>query len=171
MINYSKQGYTIKQLELSDGMDIYAMLKRIGREENHFQNPVHDMTYEQYEDWLREQDDWANERNLPTGYAGQTSLWMYVDGSPVAFGKIRHTLNDNSRTVGGNIGYAVDPLQRGKGYATIMLAELISIAKQMEIEEILLTVEKYNYASKRVIEKNGGFVFQENDLRWYFHII
>ena len=170
MINYSKEGYSIKQLTVDDGEDVYNMLKRIGREENHFQNPVHDMTFEQYKEWLKEQDDWANERNLPTGYAGQTSFWMYVDGKPVAFGKIRHILNENSRTVGGNLGYAVDPLHRGKGYATIILGELISIANQMGIEEKLLSVEKFNYASKKVIEKNGGYVIKENELRWYFHV-
>lgn len=170
MISYSKEGYSIRQLAISDGEDVFQMLKRIGREENHFQNPVHDMTYEQYSAWLKEQDDWANERSLPEGYSGQTSFWMYVNGEPVAFGKIRHTLNENSRSVGGNIGYAVDPIHRGNGYATIFLKELISIASQMGIREKLLTVEKFNFASKRVIEKNGGFVFKENEFRWYFHI-
>lgn len=170
MISYSKNAYSIKQLTPSDGEDVFNMLKRIGLEENHFQNPVHDMTYEQYLEWLIEQDNWANERSLPQGFSGQTSFWMYVQGGPVAFGKIRHTLNDNSRKIGGNIGYAVDPIHRGKGYATIFLSELISIADQMGIEEKLLTVEKYNYASKKVIEKNGGYVFKENEFRWFFHV-
>ncbi len=170
MIKYSKESFEIRQLSLSDDIDIYNMLKRIGRSENHFQNPVHDMTYNEYKEWLKEQDEWSREENLPRGYSGQTSFWMYVDGCPVAYGKIRHWLNDNSRIVGGNIGYAVDPLYRGKGYATIILGELIKIANQMNISEKLLTVEKYNYASKAVIEKNGGYIFKENSLRWYFHI-
>lgn len=170
MINYHIDEYCIQQLSKTDGIDIYNMLKRIGREENHFQNPVHDMNYEQYVEWLKEQDDWAHGRNLPKGYSGQTSFWMYVNTTPVAFGKIRHTLNEKSRNIGGNIGYAVDPFHRGKGYATIFLRELIAIADQMGISEKLLTVEKFNYASKRVIEKNGGFVFKENDFRWYFYI-
>ena len=170
MIKYRKKNYVIRQLSTKDGVDIFNMLKRIGREENHFQNPVHDMSYEQFKAWLIEQDNWSKEINLPKGYAGQTSFWMYVDNEPVAFGKIRHELNENSRKVGGNIGYAVDPLHRGKGYATIILGELIQIASKMGIEEKLLSVEKYNYASKKVIEKNGGYVFKENDLRWFFHI-
>ena len=170
MIKYSKENYIIRQLSTKDGVDIFNMLKRIGREENHFQNPVHDMSYDQYKAWLIEQDNWSKELNLPPGYAGQTSFWMYVDNEPVAFGKIRHTLNENSRIVGGNIGYAVDPIHRGKGYATIILRELIQIASKMGIVEKLLSVEKYNYASKKVIEKNGGYVFKENDLRWFFHI-
>lgn len=170
MIKYNRQNYSIRQLSVTDGRDVFEMLKRIGRDENHFQNPVHDMDYGQYKEWLIEQDNWSKEVNLPEGYSGQTSFWMYVDENPVAFGKIRHMLNENSRIVGGNVGYAVDPLHRGKGYATILLSELFCIAEQMKIEEILLTVEKYNYASKRIIEKNGGYVFKENDLRWFFHV-
>ena len=170
MICYSKNGFEIRQLSIEDGQDIYKMLKRIGPSENHFQNPVHHMSYNQYKEWLIEQDNWSKEIGLPKGYAGQTSFWMYVEGRPVAFGKIRHSLNENSRKVGGNIGYAVDPLERGKGYATLFLSELIHLANMMGIEEILLSVEKYNYASKRVIEKNGGYVFNENELRWFFHL-
>ena len=165
-----QKDYIIRQLSVNDGYDVYEMLKRIGREENHFQNPVHDMNYEEYKEWLIEQDDWSKEENLPEGYSGQTSFWMYVNDKPVAFGKIRHTLNENSRIVGGNIGYAVDPLHRGKGYATIILSELLKIANNMGIKEKLLTVEKFNYASKKVIEKNGGYVFKENEFRWFFHI-
>lgn len=170
MITIEKEKYSIRQLSIEDGVDIFNMLKRIGRDENHFQNPVHNMDYEQYKDWLIEQDNWSKEINLPDGYSGQTSFWMYIGNIPVAFGKIRHTLNEKSRAVGGNIGYAVDPQQRGKGYATIILSELLKIAEEMGVEEKLLTVEKYNYASKKVIEKNGGYVFKENDFRWYFHI-
>ena len=88
MISYSKNGYSIRQLSIADGRDVFDMLKRIGRDENHFQNPVHDMDYNQYKKWLIEQDDWSHERNLPEGYVGQTSFWMYVDNQPVAFGKI-----------------------------------------------------------------------------------
>lgn len=166
-----QKDYIIRQLSVNDGYDVYEMLKRIGREENHFQNPVHDMNYEEYKEWLIEQDNWSKEENLPEGYSGQTSFWMYVNDKPVAFGKIRHTLNENSRIVGGNIGYAVDPLHRGKGYATIILSELLKIANNMGIKEKLLTVEKFNYASKKVIEKNGGYIFKENEFRWYFYVV
>ena len=164
-------GYSIVQLSIEDGLDVYGMLQRIGKEENHFQNPAHGMTYEQYKEWLIEQDNWSKGENLPQGYSAQTCYWMILpDGTPVAYGKIRHTLNENSRRIGGNIGYAVDPLYRGKGIATKILGELIAIAQNMGIEEILMTVEKYNYPSKRVIEKNGGYVFKENEQRWFFHV-
>ena len=168
---YKRSAYSVCQLTTEDGPEIYEMLQRIGKEENHFQNPVHGMSYEQYKKWLKEQDDWSRGESLPQGYSPQTCFWLILsDGTPVAFGKIRHELNENSRMVGGNIGYAVDPLHRGKGFATVMLKELISIADDMGVEEKLLTVEKFNYPSKRVIEKNGGYVFKENEYRWFFHL-
>lgn len=162
--------YEIRQLSPDDGRDVYEMLQRLGKEENHFQNPAHGMTYREYKEWLIEQDNWSKGKNLPQGYSPQTSYWLYVDDVPVAYGKIRHELNENSRFVGGNIGDAVDPIQRGKGYSTLILRELISIAKNMGIDEILMTVEKFNYASKKAVEKNNGYVFKENELRWYFHV-
>lgn len=162
--------YIMRQLSPNDGMDVYEMLQRIGRAENHFQNPAHGMTFQQYKEWLVEQDHWSRGELLPEGYSPETTYWLYAEDKPAAYGKIRHQLNDNSRTVGGNIGYAVDPLYRGKGIATVILSKLIQIADDMGIEEKLLSVEKFNYASKRVIEKNNGFVFKENELRWYFHI-
>ena len=170
MIISENKNYEMRQLSRNDGRDVYEMLQRLGRAENHFQNPVRDMTFQQYKEWLLEQEDWSKGLNLPIGYSPETTYWLYFDDKPVAYGKIRHQLNENSRIVGGNIGYAVDPLQRGKGFATIILGFLLRIADDMGIEEKLLSVEKYNYASKKVIEKNGGYVFKENELRWYFHI-
>lgn len=155
-------------LTVYDGREIYEMLQRVGACENEFKNTAHGLTYEQYKSWLVEQSDWDRGNNLPEGYVAQSVFWLFDDDKPIGIGKIRHELNENSRTVGGNIGYAIDPLHRGKGYATLLLGELIKKAKELNIEEILLSVEKYNPASKRVIEKNGGRLLFENDARWFF---
>lgn len=155
-------------LSIDDGIDIYEMLQRIGSCENEFKNTAHGLTYEEYKEWLKEQFDWSLGKNLPEGYVPQTIYWLYVNSVPVGIGKIRHKLNDSSRIVGGNIGYAIDPVYRGKGYATVLLEQLIQKAKEKKLNEILLTVEKYNPASKRVIEKNGGRCIAENEERWFF---
>jgi predicted acetyltransferase len=70
--------------------------------------------------------------------------------------------------LGGNIGYAVSSEFRGRGYGSTLLRELLLKADEMGVTERILTVEKYNYSSRRVIEKNGGVMFDENDLRWFF---
>lgn len=159
---------TLKELSIDDGIPVYDMLQKIKSNENEFKNPVYGMTYNKFQDWLVVQSDWSKGENLPQGYVGQTICWLYEDNIPVGYGKIRHRLTEQSRIMGGNIGYAIDPEYRGKGYGTILLDLLIKKAKEMDIQEILLTVEKYNLNSKKVIENNNGRLVAENDKRWFF---
>lgn len=163
-----KSNVYLSKLSFDDNSLIYEMLQRIGKCENEFKNTANGLPYDQFKNWLKQQDDWSKGQNLPAGYVPQSIYWLYCDDIPVGIGKIRHSLNDNSRLVGGNIGYAIDPLYRGRGYATQLLSLLIKKAKELEIQELLLTVEKYNPASKRVIEKAGGIMIKETIERWYF---
>ncbi|SFB66281.1 GNAT family N-acetyltransferase [Ruminococcus albus] len=158
----------LEQLSIKDDYKVYEMLQRIGSCENEFKNTAHGISYEEYLEWLKIQDDWSRGENLPKDYVPQTIFWLFDDDVPVGFGKIRHRLTNYSREIGGNIGYAIDPYYRGKGYATKLLALLIDKAKELKVNEILLSVEKYNPASKNVIEKNGGKMISENEYRWYF---
>ena len=158
----------LQLLKENDGEDVFNMLKGIEAVENSFTNPVHDMSFEQYKDWLIQQKKWSRSENLPCGYVGQTIFWLMDDDKPVGIGKIRHALTPASRKNGGNIGYAISSDYRGKGYGNTILSLLLEKARKMNITEIVLTVDKYNYASKKVIEKNGGTLFDENDKRWFF---
>ena len=160
----------MKQLSTNDGLEVFEMLQRIGSCENEFKNTAHGLTFDEYKAWLIQQDDWSKGDNLPEGYVAQTIFWLFDGDKPVGVGKIRHKLNCNSRAIGGNIGYAIDPLSRGKGYATELLKRLILKAKEIGVLEILLSVEKYNPASKKVIEKNGGKLINENEDRWFFTV-
>jgi len=160
----------LKKLQISDGRDIYDMLQTISTNENEFKNPVNGMNFDTYKDWLVEQDKWSKEIDLPDGYVGQTIFWLYDDNRPVGVGKIRHKLTPSSRVAGGNIGYAISSLERGKGYGKVLISLLKEQCVEMKIEERLLTVEKYNPASKAVIEKCGGKLIKENDERWFFTI-
>ena len=160
----------LKQLSPDDKDDIYNMLQRIGKEENEFTNAVNGMTFEEYKHWLIKMDKWSRGQELEPGYVPQTTYWLYDGDSPVGYGKIRNGLNEVSRIRGGNIGYAIDPTKRGRGYGTVLMQKLIEIAKKEGITERLATVQKYNYASKHVIEKCGGKLLYETDLRWYFEL-
>lgn len=159
---------TLQQLSSEDGILFYELLQRIGKNENAFSNPVSGMTFDQYKKWLKEWDSWSRGDSLPDGFVTQVSYWLMYKGEPVGFGKIRHDLTESSRAFGGNIGYAIDPNHRGKGFASEFLRLMLIKAREMNVQEILLTVEKYNYASKRVCEKNSGELCGENELRWFF---
>lgn len=158
----------LRELSTSDGEDVYNMLQHIEKNENEFKNPVKGMSYEGFKEWLIQQYQWSRCENLPKGYVGQTCFWLMVDNTPVGFGKIRHALTEDSRLRGGNIGYAISSEYRGKGYGAVLLKELLIQAEKMHLTEKLLTVEKYNPVSRKVIEKNGGQLVKENEFRWYY---
>ena len=61
----------------------------------------------------------------------------------------------------GHIGYAVVPWQRRRGYATAALRLLLPEAKAEGLAHVDLTVEPHNFASRRVIEANGGILLEE----------
>lgn len=158
----------LRQLSVLDNIQVYYMLQRIGPCENEFTNTAHGLEPSDFKAWLEMQDSWSRGEQLPLGFVPQTIFWLYDGDQVVGIGKIRHSLNDNSRQIGGNIGYAIDPLYRGRGYATQLLIRLVTRARDMGIDEILLTVEKYNPASRKVIEKAGGHLIKETEERWYF---
>ena len=160
----------LRQLSPSDGEDCYNLLQHIGREENDFTNPVHDMNYDQFKLWLKQQDDWSRGENLPCGYVPQICFWLVEDNIPVGFGKIRLGLTEKSRIEGGNLGYAIDSRHRGKGLGSKLLQLLIVKTKEMKIKAPLVTVKKFNYASKKVAEHNGGKLIKETESWWYFEI-
>lgn len=157
----------LQQISPLDGIEGYQLLQRIGEKENDFTNPIHGKSFEMYKEWLTQQDNWSREKDLPDDYVGQTCFWLKSEGKVVGFGKIRHGLTEKSRKEGGNIGIAIDPLQRGKGLATRFISLLLQKAQYMNIGEILITVKKYNYPSKLAFEKNGCQVFKETDSWWY----
>lgn len=91
----------------------------------------------------------------PTHVPG-TTFYMIVENMIVGAISIRHELNDYLLKHGGHIGYGVRPSQRGKGYATELLEYGKQFLKELGAERALLTCDKENPASRRVIEKCGG---------------
>ena len=156
------------ELKITDGADIYNMLQAIKAEEHLFHNEVYGMSYDQYKEWIVTQANWAHGINLPNGYVKQWIYWLYIDGRPVGFGKIREKVTENSRIIGGNIGYAISSKERGKGFGSLLFRLLLEKAKELKVEYILSTVEKTNPVSKRIHEKCGGLLIKENEDRWYF---
>lgn len=107
-------------------------------------------------------DDLRNESlgiGLPPGVVPQTT-YVLLDHVGRALGELRllTRLTRSFERHNGHIGYNVRPRERGKGYATRMLALAIEKARELGVERLMLTVERENPASVRVIEKNGGIL-------------
>lgn len=159
---------TLHKLSRNDGRDVFEMLKGIDAIENSYTNPTYEMRFSEFQEWLLQQEQWDKGESLPRGYVAQSIYWLYDDAVPVGMGKIRHELTQQSRENGGNIGYAISRPYRGKGYGSILLKMLLQEARRIGVKEVVLTIDLGNEASKRVCEKNGGCLFDENEIRQYY---
>ncbi len=153
----------LRELSLTDGIDVFEMLKEIPPDEKGFMNGAHMLSFEQFPYYLKQQDDFSRGINLDGKFVPQTTYWLTVDGNPVGMGKLRHSLNDNLRRSGGHIGYAIRPSERGKGYGNILLNELLKKANEKGISDVLLTVNENNTLSRKVIEANNGLLEYDSD--------
>lgn len=75
--------------------------------------------------------------------------------------QIRLALNDYLLQTGGHIGYSVYPDERGKGYATEMLALALKLCPELGLGRVLVTCDAANIASAKVIQANGGVLENE----------
>lgn len=90
--------------------------------------------------------------------------YFYVreeDNKVVGVVNIRLALNDFLRTEGGHIGYSIRPTERRKHYATEMLKEAVAVCNTVGIREVLVTCDKINVASAKVIRNAGGELEEE----------
>ena len=85
-----------------------------------------------------------------------STYWLLCQGRIIGTCDLRHRLTEVLREFGGHIGYAIRPLERGKGYGSQMLGLALEKAQALGIKQVLVTCADNNIASVRVIEKNGG---------------
>jgi predicted acetyltransferase len=94
----------------------------------------------------------------PVGFVPSAHLWWADGAQYLGRLQIRLRLTPHLREVGGHIGYYVAPAHRRRGNATAMLRAALPIALELGIECALLTCDRDNVASRRVIEANGGLL-------------
>ena len=112
-----------------------------------------------YVRWLVDQA--REDTPRPEGYVPATNLWLTDDHGYAGRIAIRHRLTEPLRRAGGHIGYDVRPSRRGRGYATHMLRDALTVARGLGIDTALLTCDVDNVASRTVIERNGGVLEDE----------
>jgi len=96
--------------------------------------------------------------NLREGYVPCSHFWL-VDSQQNILGviRVRHNISNEFLSLeAGHIGYDIAPSFRGRGYGKLMLKLALPIAKRLGIEKALITADEDNYASRKVIEANGG---------------
>ena len=110
------------------------------------------------EDWLEEVNKRSCEDTVPKGLV-PSSTYLGVrekDNYIVGIIDIRHYLNDFLKQFGGNIGYSVRKSERNKGYAKQMLKLALEKCKDLKMKKVLITCDKDNIASEKVILSAGA---------------
>lgn len=161
----------IKKLSLDNGEDIYQMLQSIPANENGFVNSVNGKSYEEFKEWLFKAMNNSLQKGVIDGWkVPETTYWLYEDGKPVGYGKIRHFLTDKLLADGGNVGYAIIPSERNRGLGKVLLKLLLRESKVLNVERVLLTIREENKASLAVALANGGVVEKNEAGKYYICI-
>lgn len=159
--------YELRKLSINDGIDIFEMLQEMPKDENGFVNSINGLSFDEYKLWLNRSVDMSNAVGLESWMVPQTTFWLFIEGVPVGFGKIRHYLTDKLKEEGGHVGYAIKSNQRGKGYGKLLLNLLLAEANKMGIESVLATVRNGNKPSIQVALANSGVIDKVDEVRHY----
>ena len=101
--------------------------------------------------------DHAAGLNLPDGWVPQSMFWLVRDDECIlGCSRIRHALTPFLSHEGGHIGFDIRPTERGRGFGTLLLRLTLEKARELGLEEVLITADEANVASWKVIERNGG---------------
>lgn len=107
--------------------------------------------------WLNAQ---GGEIQLPDGRmvprGPHCQLWLVHAYTFIGRVNLRFRLTDELRVWGGNIGYAIRPSFRQRGFGTHLLSLALPVARENGLHGVLLTTLATNKESIRVIEANGG---------------
>lgn len=109
-----------------------------------------------YENWLKKKD--REEVELYSGEKYREKTYILIDENNYIYGacNIRYPLVGNLFNLGGNIGYAVRPNERGKGYGKELLELSKLKCKELGLDKMLITARVNNVQSNKLIEKCGG---------------
>jgi predicted acetyltransferase len=117
---------------------------------------------EPFSEFLRQLNAWSRGKDLPAGFVAHSTFWLVRDDvEVVGVSNLRHSLTENLKIEGGNIGYGIRPTARGQGHANVLLRHTLDRARAMGLTEALLTCGKANHASVKTILRNGGALVSE----------
>lgn len=107
----------------------------------------------------------AQGERLPIGWVPSRTYWLVRDHTTI-IGTInlRSLLTPALLAGSGHIGFSVRPTCRGHGFAAVMLRECLTVAAADGMDRVLVTCDRLNIASARVIERCGGQLENEGEL-------
>ena len=107
---------------------------------------------ENFQDYLNDLRNYSEGNDLPQGEVRTSTFWLIDKTAVVGVARIRHQEIESA----GHIGYDISPEWRNRGYGFQILKLALEKAIKIGIEEVILTCNISNIASKKIIEKHNG---------------
>jgi len=95
------------------------------------------------------------------GFVPNSTFWLVSESELVGVSNLRHSLTPSLKKIGGHIGFGVRPSAQRNGYGTELLRLTIHQAVRIGLTRLLLTCDKDNLGSARVITANHGVLENE----------
>ncbi len=119
-----------------------------------------------YEGWLlkleNDRNYIANEERVP---ADTFFLVREEDDRIIGMINIRYVLNERLGDFGGNIGYAIRPTERRKGYNKMNLYLGLLKCQEHGLKEVMLDCDKENLGSAKTMQALGGKLVKERYIK------
>ena len=157
----------LKEIEQSDGQEVYEMFQEIPKAETGTENQVNGMTFQEIEEHKKRLIKNSKGLDLNKNDTQKINYILYEDKYPIGSIALRLKLNKYWREHSGHIGFSIRPRERGKGYGTKILGLVLDKAKTRGLKEVYLQCNNKNIFSQKVIEKNGGSRIKEDGSIYY----
>lgn len=119
--------------------------------------------YDNINDWLIRIKNNSDEQTVMKGLVPESIFILLSEDEKIMIGiiDIRHRLNEYLLNFGGHIGYSIRKSCRMNGYASEMLKLTLNECIKLGLEKVLITCDKDNIGSAKVIKNNGGILENE----------
>jgi len=144
--------------EDQNNIELFEFITSLPEEIGGFRNPWYYSGHEkQFASWLDVIIKIDEGEYKIEGEALRHSIyWIYLGETPVGLGKTRYLTEEEKEFVG-HVAYYISPQHRGKGLGTKALKLLVEKTKEDQgIEEVIISIEVENLASRRIAEKCGA---------------
>ena len=114
------------------------------------------------ENFINKIRDWKeNQNNISKVHF--YPFWLMKDDKVIGFTVLKTNIEVDEiwKNHGGNISYEITPSYRQKGYGTLCLHLGLQKLKELGVNDVLITCDIQNIASKKIIENNYGVLKDE----------
>jgi len=119
---------------------------------------LYEFIFSNYAGYLKKRIAYARGEQLPKGWTPITTYFCIENDVILGSIRVRQGCSDYIENVIGHIGYETRPSARGQGVAKFMLSH---IQQTVLTDDVIITCDPTNLASRKVIESCGGQFINE----------